>query len=57
MRVLHWQKRARLSSGVNHLEEFEEEVTMLVGVKSPKKAGREAPGDRAAKSSESRKKE
>ena len=31
MRVLHWQKGARLSSGVNHLEEFEEEVTMLEG--------------------------
>ena len=37
------------------MEESEEEVTVLVGVGSPKKAGREAPGVRAAKSSESRK--
>ena len=37
------------------LEESEEEVTVLVGVESPKKAGRAAPGVRATKSSESRK--
>ena len=40
---------------VYQLEESKEEVTLLVGVESPKKAGREAPGVRAAKSSESRK--
>ena len=40
---------------VYQLEESEEEVTLVVGVESPKKAGREAPGVRAAKSSESRK--
>ena len=39
---------------VYQLEEFEE-VTVLVGVKSPKKSERAAPGVRAAKSSESRK--
>ena len=38
-------------------EESEEEVTLLVGVESPKKAGRAAPEVRAAKSSESRKRE
>ena len=37
------------------LEESEQEVTVLVGVESPKRAGRAAPGVRAAKSSESRK--
>ena len=37
------------------MEEYEEEVTLLVGVGFPKKAGREAPEMRAAKSSESRK--
>ena len=37
------------------MEESEEEGTVLVGVESPKKAEREAPGERAAKSSESRK--
>ena len=36
------------------MEESEEEVTVLVGVGSPKKAGKGAPGVRAAKSSESR---
>ena len=40
---------------VYQMEESEEEVTLLVGVESPKKAGRTAPGVRAAKSSESRK--
>ena len=40
---------------VYHLEKSEEEVTLLVGAKSPKKAGRAAPGVRAAKSSESTK--
>ena len=40
---------------VYQLEESVEEVTVLVGVESPKKAGRAAPGLRAAKSSESRK--
>ena len=40
---------------VYQLEEPEEEVTLLVGVEYPKKAGRAAPGVRAAKSSESRK--
>ena len=39
---------------VYQLEESEEEVTVLVGVESPKKAGRAAPKVRAAKSSESR---
>ena len=39
------------------MEESEEEVTVLVGVESPKKAGWAAPGVRAAKSSESRKRE
>ena len=39
------------------MEESEEEVTVLVGMESPKKAGMEAPGVRAAKSSESRKRE
>ena len=42
---------------VYQLEESDEEVTLLVGVESPKKAGRAAPGVRAAKSSESRKRE
>ena len=37
------------------MEEFKEEVTVLVGVGSPKKARREDPGVRAAKNSESRK--
>ena len=37
------------------MEESEEKGTVLVGVGSPKKAGRAAPGVRAAKSSESRK--
>ena len=40
---------------VYQLEEFEEEVTVLVGVESPKKARKAAPGVIAAKSSESRK--
>ena len=40
---------------VYQLEESEEEVTVLVGVGSLKTARREAPGVRAAKSSESRK--
>ena len=40
---------------VYQLEESEEEVTVLIGVESPKKAGRAAPETRAAKSSESRK--
>ena len=39
---------------VYQLEESEEEVTVLVGVESPKKAGKAAPGVRAAKCSESR---
>ena len=42
---------------VYQLEESEEEVTMLVGVESPKKAGRAAPEVKAAKSSESRKRD
>ena len=37
------------------MEESEVEVTVLVGVESQKKAEREAPEMRAAKSSESRK--
>ena len=37
------------------MEESEEEVTVLVGVESQKKARRGAPEVRAAKSSESRK--
>ena len=37
------------------MEEFKEKVTVLVGVGSPKKTGREDPGVRAAKNSESRK--
>ena len=40
---------------VYQMVESEEEVTLLVGVGSQKKAGRAAPGVRAAKSSESRK--
>ena len=40
---------------VYQLEESDEEVTVLVGVESPKKAGRAAPEMRGAKSSESRK--
>ena len=40
---------------VYQLEGSDEEVTVLVGVESPKKAGRNAPVVRAAKSSESRK--
>ena len=39
---------------VYQLEESDEEVTVLVGVESQKKAGRAAPEMRAAKSSESR---
>ena len=39
---------------IYQLEESEEEVTVLVDVESPKKAGRAAPGVRAAKSSEFR---
>ena len=39
---------------VYQLEESEEKGTVLVGVGSQKKAGRAAPGVRAAKSSESR---
>ena len=39
---------------VYKLEESEEEVTVLVGVESPKKAGKGAPEVRAAKSFESR---
>ena len=44
-----------LAMKVYQMEESEEEVTVLVGVESPKKVGREAPEMRAAKSSESRK--
>ena len=40
---------------VYQLEESKEEVTVLVGVGSPKKAGREDPEVRAAKNSEFRK--
>ena len=40
---------------VYQLEEFDEEVTVLIGVESSKKAGRAAAQMRAAKSSESRK--
>ena len=40
---------------VYQLEESEEEVTLLVGVESLKKAGRAVTEVRAAKSSESRK--
>ena len=40
---------------VYQLEESEEEVTVLVGVDSSKKAGRAAPEMRATKSSESSK--
>ena len=40
---------------VYQLEESEEKGTVLVGVESPKKAGRAASEMRAAKSSESRK--
>ena len=40
---------------VYQLEESEEKGAMPVGVESPKKAGRVAPGVIAAKSSESRK--
>ena len=40
---------------VYQLEEFEEEVTLLVGVESLKKAGRAAPGVKVVKSSECRK--
>ena len=40
---------------VYQLEESDEEVTVLVGVESPKKAGRADPEMRAAKSSEFRK--
>ena len=40
---------------VYHLEESEEEATVLIGVESPKKSGRAAPQVRAAKSSESTK--
>ena len=39
---------------VYKLEESKEEVTVLVGVESPKKAGKGAPGVRASKSFESR---
>ena len=39
---------------IYQLEESEEEVTVLVDVESPKKAGKTAPEMRAAKSSESR---
>ena len=40
---------------VYQLEKSAEKGTVLVGVESQKKAGRAAPGVRAAKSSESRK--
>ena len=40
---------------VYRLEESEEKGTVLAGVESQKKAGRAAPGVRAAKSSKSRK--
>ena len=40
---------------IYQLEESDEEVTVLVGVESTKKAGRAAPEMRAAESSESRK--
>ena len=36
------------------MEELEEKGTVLVGVESRKKAGKEAPGVRASKSFESR---
>ena len=39
---------------VYQLDESDEEVTVLVGVESPKKARKAAPEMRAAKSSESR---
>ena len=42
---------------VYQLDESEEEVTLLVGVESPKKSGRAATEVRAAKSSESKKEE
>ena len=42
---------------VYQMEESEEKGTVLVGVESPKKAGREAPRVRAAKSFECRKRE
>ena len=42
---------------VYQLEESDEEVTLLVGVESPKKAGRAALEMRAVKSSESRRRE
>ena len=42
---------------VYQIEQSEEKGTVLVGVESQKKAGREAPEMRAAKSSESRKRE
>ena len=42
---------------VYHLEKSKEEGTVMVSVGSPKKAGRAAPEMRAAKSSESRKRE
>ena len=38
---------------VYKLEESEDEVIVLVGMGSPKEAGRQAPGVRAAKSSKS----
>ena len=56
--MLHWQKGvkwARLSSGGIPAGGVRGGSQMLVGVGSPKKTGREAPGVRAAKSSESRK--
>ena len=40
---------------VYQMEVSEKEVTVLVGIESPKKAWRAATGVRAAKSSESRK--
>ena len=40
---------------VYQLEKSDEEVTVLVGVESPKKTGSAAPEMRAAKSSESTK--
>ena len=51
----HYQRSARLSSGVYKLEESKEEVTALVHVGSPEEAGRAAAKVRAAKRFESRK--
>ena len=55
VQVLHFQRGARLSNEGIPEGEILGEVTVLVGVESPKTAGRAASGVRAAKSSESRK--